>query len=111
RASPYMRTYWALMGLKFMSGLVSGNRTGGRKVDAADVGGPNGIGRAARLPSLQPYFTMDATASYRLRKNIDIFAAAENVFNSRYDIGLTPNRTVAAPAFVRVGLRVDLSRK
>jgi outer membrane receptor protein involved in Fe transport len=54
---------------------------------------------------LGSYFTMDATASYRLPKNLEIFAAAENIFNSRYDIGLTPVRTVAAPAFVRVGVR------
>lgn len=52
------------------------------------------------------YFTADAMASFRATKQFEIFAAAENVFNSRYDIGLTPNRTVAAPAFVRVGLRL-----
>lgn len=60
---------------------------------------------------LQPYFTMDATAAYRVMKGFSIFAAVENVFNSRYDIGLTPNRTVAAPAFVRAGFRVDLGRR
>ncbi|MEO7674310.1 MAG: TonB-dependent receptor [Pyrinomonadaceae bacterium] len=60
---------------------------------------------------LHPYFTMDATAAFRLRKGVEIYAAAENVFNSRYDIGLTPNRTVAAPLFVRVGLRFDLGKR
>ena len=54
---------------------------------------------------------MDASAAYRIRKEVEIFAAAENVFNSRYDIGLTPVRTVAAPAFVRVGLRLGLGGK
>lgn len=60
---------------------------------------------------LRPYFTMDATAAYRVRRGIEIFAAAENVFNSRYDIGLTPVRTVASPTFVRVGIRVGLGGK
>ena len=60
---------------------------------------------------LRPFFTLDAFASYRLRKNLEIFTAVENVFNNRYDIGLTPNRTVAAPRFVRVGLRFDLKNK
>lgn len=60
---------------------------------------------------LRPYFTMDATAAYRLHKNIELFAAAENIFNSRYDIGLTPSRTVAAPRFLRVGLRFSLGKR
>jgi hypothetical protein len=42
---------------------------------------------------------------------LKIFVAAEDVFNSRCDIGLTPNRTIAAPAFVRVGLRFGLGGK
>ncbi len=60
---------------------------------------------------LRPYFTMDATAAYRIHRSLELFAAAENVLNSRYDIGLTPVRTVAAPAFVRVGLRFRLGGK
>ncbi|MDQ3322050.1 MAG: TonB-dependent receptor [Acidobacteriota bacterium] len=54
---------------------------------------------------LRPFFTMDWLGSYRLREKIEIFAAVENVFNNRYDIGLTPNRTIAAPRFARIGLR------
>jgi outer membrane receptor protein involved in Fe transport len=60
---------------------------------------------------LRPYFTMDATAAYRIHKNLDLFAAAENIFNSRYDIGLTPVRTVAAPAFIRAGLRLNFGNR
>jgi outer membrane receptor protein involved in Fe transport len=60
---------------------------------------------------LRPFFTLDAFASYRLRKKLEIFAAIENVFDNRYDIGLTPTRTVAAPRFMRVGLRFDLKNK
>lgn len=57
---------------------------------------------------LRPFFTMDLLGSYRLPEKIEIFAAVENVFNNRYDIGLTPNRTVAAPIFARIGIRYRL---
>lgn len=60
---------------------------------------------------LRPFFTLDVFASYRAAKKIEIFAAIENVFNNRYDIGLTPNRTVAAPRFARAGLRFDLGKR
>lgn len=59
---------------------------------------------------LRPYATFDAFVSYKFKK-VEIFSATENFFNSRYDIGLTPNRTVAAPRFVRIGLRFDLGKK
>lgn len=60
---------------------------------------------------LRPFFTMDATAAYRVHRTIEFFAAAESIFNSRYDIGLTPVRTVAAPVFVRVGFRVEIGKR
>ena len=59
---------------------------------------------------LKPYSTFDAFVSYKFKK-IELFSAVENLFNSRYDIGLTPNRTIAAPRFVRIGLRFDLESK
>lgn len=59
---------------------------------------------------LRPYSTFDAFASYKFRR-FEIFAAVENLFDARYDIGLTPNRTVAAPRFARLGLRFDLGKK
>ncbi|HQU81831.1 MAG TPA: TonB-dependent receptor [Pyrinomonadaceae bacterium] len=58
---------------------------------------------------LCPFSTFDAFVSYKFKK-VEIFSAAENIFDSRYDIGLSPNRTVAAPRFVRVGLRFDLAK-
>lgn len=60
---------------------------------------------------LRSFFTVDATAAVKIHKNSEIFIAAENVFNNRYDIGLTPNRTVAAPAFARFGLRLNLGKR
>lgn len=59
---------------------------------------------------LRAFSTFDAFVSYKFKK-IELFSAIENLFDSRYDIGLTPNRTVAAPRFVRVGLRYDLANK
>ncbi len=60
---------------------------------------------------LRPYFTADVFASYRLTETMQVFAAAENIFGMRYDIGLTPNLTVAAPRSLRAGLRFDLSKR
>ena len=57
---------------------------------------------------LRPYFTIDVSGSYKLSRNFEIFAAAENMFNNRFEIGRTPVLTVSPPAFVRVGLRVSL---
>lgn len=57
---------------------------------------------------LRPFFTLDVFSSYRLSDKTEIFAALENVFNNHYDIGLTPNRTIAAPFFARIGLRFYL---
>ncbi|HEX8287072.1 MAG TPA: TonB-dependent receptor [Pyrinomonadaceae bacterium] len=59
---------------------------------------------------LHPFFTLDAFASYKFNK-FEIFAAVENIFNNRFDVGLTPNRTVAAPRFGRIGLRFDFREK
>ena len=58
---------------------------------------------------LRPFFTLDSFASYRLPKNFEVFAAVENVFNNRYDVGRTPVLTIAAPIFARVGLRFNLN--
>lgn len=54
---------------------------------------------------LRPLATFDTLISYRFFKKAEIFTALENIFNARYDIGLTPNRNISAPRFVRVGLR------
>ncbi|MGC2235545.1 MAG: TonB-dependent receptor, partial [Pyrinomonadaceae bacterium] len=54
---------------------------------------------------LEPYFQLDAFAARRLRENLQIFFAAENVFNSRYSIGRTPVRTVSSPFSFRIGFR------
>jgi len=58
------------------------------------------------LLRLGGYFTLDAFASRRLGRGLEVFAAAENLTGRRYDVGRTPVLTVGPPAFVRVGLRL-----
>ena len=54
---------------------------------------------------LEPYFHLDAFAAKRFGENWQIFAAVENLFNSRYSIGKTPVRSVSPPINARIGLR------
>ena len=57
---------------------------------------------------LERFFTLDALASRRLTRSLELFAAAENMLDARYSIGRTPVRTVAPPAALRFGLRFHL---
>ena len=57
---------------------------------------------------LDSYFTLDALASRRLARHAEVFVAAENLFNQRYDIGRTPVRTLGPPLLFRLGLRLRL---
>jgi outer membrane receptor protein involved in Fe transport len=54
---------------------------------------------------LDPYFNLGIYVSRNLVQHVAVFAAGENVLNSRYAIGRTPLETLAAPISVRVGLR------
>jgi len=54
---------------------------------------------------LEPYLQLDVFVSRRLGEKLSIFAAVENIFNSRYSTGRTPIRTVSSPIAARVGLR------
>ena len=56
---------------------------------------------------LEPYFQMDAFVSKRMKTKLEIFAAVENIFNSRYTVGRTPVRTSSSPINVRFGIRWD----
>jgi outer membrane receptor protein involved in Fe transport len=57
------------------------------------------------------FFTLDAFASRRLGRGLELFAAAENLTGRRYEVGRTPVLTLGPPAFVRVGLRLRLGGK
>jgi outer membrane receptor protein involved in Fe transport len=60
-----------------------------------------------RLP-LDPYFTVDVFLSRSVIAGLDAFAAAENVFGERSDVGRTPVRTIGPPRTLRAGLRLRL---
>lgn len=61
-----------------------------------------------RLPG---YFTLDAFASRRLTKSMDVFIAAENVFDRQYFTGRTPVITLGSPRLLRIGFRLHLHKK
>jgi outer membrane receptor protein involved in Fe transport len=63
------------------------------------------------LLRLAPYFTIDALVSRPLKRGVIVFAAAENLFNQRYDIGRTPVLTQGPPLLVRAGLRLQFGAK
>lgn len=60
---------------------------------------------------LREFFQMDAMFSFSLRKDVEVYAAGENVFGTRYDLGRTPLLTVGPPTQVRVGIRYELRGK
>ena len=57
---------------------------------------------------LNGFTVVDATVSRRLGAGLHAFAAAENLFDSEYDVGRTPIRTIGWPRTVRGGVRVFL---
>ena len=60
---------------------------------------------------LHRFFVMDAMLSRSLRPGLEIFAAAENLFNQRYDVGRTPVLTVGPPILARAGVRLQFGKK
>lgn len=60
---------------------------------------------------LGSYFTLDAMASRRVSGRLDVFLAAENLFNQRYEVGKTPVTTLGPPLLVRAGLRLRLGSR
>jgi outer membrane receptor protein involved in Fe transport len=57
---------------------------------------------------LERFFTLDALASRRLADGAEVFIAAENLLNTRYQVGRTPLTTFGPPLFIRLGLRLRL---
>ena len=56
--------------------------------------------------SLSPSSTVDARAGWLLRREIELFAAIENVTDAEQDVGRTPLRTVGLPRTSRAGVRI-----
>jgi outer membrane receptor protein involved in Fe transport len=60
---------------------------------------------------LGSYFTLDAFASRRVSRSFDVFFAAENLFNQRYEVGKIPVTTLGPPILIRAGVKVHFGRK
>jgi outer membrane receptor protein involved in Fe transport len=63
------------------------------------------------LLPLRSFFTIDGYVSRSINSKFEVFAAAENLLNSRYDIGRTPVTTLASPALFRIGLKLNLRKE
>ncbi len=59
------------------------------------------------LLKLDKFFTLDLFASRKLTRGVELFAAFENLFDQKYDIGRTPVRTLGPPLLARVGFRLN----
>lgn len=54
---------------------------------------------------LEPFFQLDFYVVRKFKETLEIYAAVENIFNSRYSIAKTPVRSVSAPINFRLGVR------
>lgn len=55
---------------------------------------------------LASFFQADAYVSKRLRRGVDVFAAVENLTNTRVEVAKTPTVNVGAPVFARAGVKL-----
>ena len=63
-----------------------------------------------QLP-LGSFFTMDGFASRRINRFVEIYVAAENLFDQRYTVGRTPNIVLGPPLIGRGGIRLQFSTR
>jgi outer membrane receptor protein involved in Fe transport len=63
------------------------------------------------LLRLDRFFALDLFASRSLGRNVEAFAAFENLFDQRYAIGRTPVKTIGPPLLARVGFRFHLGSR
>ncbi|MES1244122.1 MAG: TonB-dependent receptor [Acidobacteriota bacterium] len=56
---------------------------------------------------LRGFTTVDALVSHPVSESLEVFAAGENLFDERVEIGRTPVLTLGPPRQVRVGLRIN----
>ncbi|MFN6962368.1 MAG: TonB-dependent receptor [Pyrinomonadaceae bacterium] len=60
---------------------------------------------------LAAYASVDAFVSRRIARGAEVFAAAENLFDTRIESGRTPVTTLAGRRELRLGLRLNLGRR
>jgi len=83
---------------RFLSAALQARWTGGQFDDDQNVF------------LLRSYASVDALLSRSLSgglRGLSVFAAGENLGDTRYDIGRTPLRTIGPPRTLRVGLRIE----
>ena len=59
-----------------------------------------------QLP-LGSFFTVDGFVSRRINRVVNLYVAAENVFDQRYTVGRTPNIVLGPPLVARGGIRLQ----
>lgn len=59
---------------------------------------------------LRSYFVVGALYSRRIHRNIDIYAAVENAFDTQVDAARTPILSLGQPRTARIGLRLKFGR-
>ena len=59
---------------------------------------------------LAGFATVDVFASRRIDRRLEIYIAAENIFNDKVEAGRTPVLTLASPRTIRAGIRFNFSR-
>ena len=57
---------------------------------------------------LHSYFRLDAFASHDLGKRLELFAAAEDLFDRQIEVSKTPTTTLATPRSARFGFQIHL---
>jgi len=60
---------------------------------------------------LKRFFTVDLYLGRSLGHGVEVFAAAENTFNQRYNTALTPVPTLGPPILGRIGLRYQFPNR
>jgi outer membrane receptor protein involved in Fe transport len=56
---------------------------------------------------LARFYAMDLLIGRNLNHHMEVFAAAENVTDQRYQVARTPTLSVGPPILFRIGMRVD----
>jgi outer membrane cobalamin receptor len=60
---------------------------------------------------LKEYFTVDLYLGHSFGHGVEGFAAAENMFNKRYDTALTPTPMLGPPILARIGVRYQFPNR
>lgn len=63
------------------------------------------------LLNLPGFSTIDAYASRFLGRQLEVFVAAENLLNSRYEVGRTPVIIMGPPILFRLGIKINYRKE